>query len=90
MLERVKNLNWPASLFSLPYLNVATTSSAAPLLADARKKSTSDHLCACDCKLPHRYAVSRVIERDGPFGYNRSVAWYRNLDHRNKHAGLVS
>jgi hypothetical protein len=87
MPERVKNLNWPASLFSLPYLNVATTSSAA---ADASKKSTSDHLCACGCKLPHRYAVSRVIERDGPFGYDRSVVWYRNLDHRNKHAGLVS
>ena len=90
MLEKVKDLNWPANLFSLPYLNVATASGTAPLLAGAGKKSTSDHLCACNCKLPHMNAVSRVIERDAPFGYNRSVAWYRNLDHRNKHAGLVS
>jgi hypothetical protein len=37
MLERVKDLNWPANLFSSPYLNVAPASSTAPLLAGAAK-----------------------------------------------------
>lgn len=90
MLAKVKDLNWPANLFSLPYSSVETASGTASLLAGASKRSTNDHLCACDCKLPDMNAVSRVIERDGPFGYNRGVVWYRSLDHRNRHAQLMS
>jgi hypothetical protein len=78
-MERVPNLSWPSDLF-------AAANSTAPLLG--RKTLPADMLCACGCRLPHKNAVSRVIEEDGPFGYNRRIAWYANIRCRNAHMGI--
>jgi hypothetical protein len=85
MLERVPNLPWPANLFSLPHLLVATETTA-PLFAGAGKKVLGDKLCTCGCKLPHNNAVSGL---EGEAGYRR-VNWYRTIGCKNKHLRPVS
>jgi hypothetical protein len=81
----VPDLNWPATLFSLPYLNEASNTTA-PLFAGAGKKTLGDHLCACGCKLPHKTAVSGL---EGNHGHRR-VLWFATMRCKSKYLGLVS
>lgn len=80
-MERVPNLPWPHNLFAQPMLTVDST---APLLRIGGRKELGDNLCACGCKLPHNFAVSRLVGEHG----SRTILWYRAMDHRNKHAGV--
>lgn len=86
-MMQVPILDWSPSLFE----DIVTESkdTTAPLFAGGSKKPTDDHLCRCGCKQRHNHAVSRVVAHDGPFGYSRHIAWYRNLSCRNKHVGLT-
>ena len=86
-MEPVPQLSWPANLFSLPYLNVATASSTAPLLGQ-RKTQTDDHICECGCKQRHNHSVSRVIEEEQYGMRTRRVVWYSSLKCRNKDMGI--
>jgi len=55
------------------------------------KPKTDEHKCAYStCGKPHKNAVSRVVQQDGPYGYNRRIAWYCSQLCRNRHAGLVA
>lgn len=76
-------LPWPANLFAQPHLNAA-----APLLASSGKKKTDDHLCGCGCTIPHRNAVSRVVEEEQYGQRTRRIVWYMSLSCRNKAMGL--
>ena len=80
-MQPVPDLPWDKALF-------ATASSTAPLLG--RKTLPADMLCACGCKSPHKNAVSRVIEEDSPYGYNRRIVWYTSIRCRNAHMGISS
>ena len=83
-MDKVPALPWPHNLFRDFTMEVATT---APLFTGTGKKVLGDNLCGCGCKRPHNYAVSRLIETQRLGIVSRSVAWYRTMDCRNKHAG---